>query len=110
MTDTFTWRAHSTASGGGKLNVARAKFGDGYEQAAAQGLNVDVQEWQVTVSGEREDMEVVRDFIVDHAGISFYWTPPLGVEGLYRCDEYSPSNVGRTYFTLSMTFRQVFEP
>jgi len=110
MTDTFTWRVHATASGGGTLNVAKVKFGDGYQQSAAQGLNVDSQEWEITISGNRVDLEVARDFIVDHAGVSFYWTPPMGVQGLYQCDDYKPVNIAGKYFTLSMKFYQVFAP
>lgn len=110
MTDSFDWRVHATASGGAKLNVAKAEFGDGYVQSAPQGLNVSKQQWQVTVSGPRADLEPIRDFIVDHAGIAFYWTPPLGEEGLYQCDDYSPSNLGGLYYTMSMTFYEVFAP
>lgn len=110
MTDTFTWQVHANASGGGDLSVAEAKFGDGYSQEVAQGLNVDVQKWNITVSGVRADMEPVRDFIVDHAGISFYWTPPLGVQGLYRCRDYKPNNVGGLYYTISCQFYQVYAP
>lgn len=110
MTDTFTWRVHASASGGGDLTVAEAKFGDGYSQEAPQGLNVDVQKWSITVSGFRPEMEAVRDFIVAHAGIAFYWTPPLGVEGLYRCRNYRPSDNGRGYYTVNCEFYQVFAP
>ncbi len=39
MTDTFTWPATSQSTGTTTAAVKRAKFGDGYAQAAADGLN-----------------------------------------------------------------------
>lgn len=111
MTDTFTWRVHSTAAGGGEFTTAKAQFGDGYSQEVALGINNEVQKWNVTVS---ERASVLRDealdFIRDHRGLSFLWTPPLGEEGYYRCKKYQASDQGGAYFTLNMEFEQVFEP
>lgn len=113
MTDTFTWRVHATASGGGDLNVAKAQFGDGYAQIAVIGLNPDRQKWDVTVSGFRDDLVgsgKPLDFIKEHAGQSFFWTPPLGEEGLYVCNAYRPQDQGGGYFTLALTFEETFAP
>lgn len=111
MSDTFIWRVHATASGGGKFVVSRAQFGDGYSQAVPRGINPHQQEWDVTVSDYTVGIKVVRDFLANHIGESFLWTPPMGTEGYYRCDEgYQPVYQGGGYWTLSMKFTEVFLP
>jgi phage-related protein len=107
--DTFSWRVHATASGSAEFVVATAQFGDGYSQRQAIGLNNRKEKWSATVSGWRNEMIPVRDFLRSKQGsIPFYWTPPLGDPGLYVCTRYTPQDQGSGYYTLSMEFEQVF--
>lgn len=111
MTDTFTWEVTSEASGGGEFVTSDAKFGDGYRQIAPLGINNDVQKWSVTFIGFDYEVEPVLAFIRDKAGAeSFFWTPPLGVEGYYVCKSYKPVNAGGKVFRLHMELEQVFFP
>lgn len=111
MTDTFTWKVHATASGGGDFMVAEAKLGDGYIQSVPLGLNPDVQKWSVTVSDYRAALLAgPLAFLRAHPGVAFYWTPPLGVQGKYRCKSYKPTNQGGGYWTLAMEFEQGYSP
>ncbi len=111
MTDTFTWKAHNTLSGGGEFMEAEAKLGDGYVQSVALGLNPDVQKWSITVSGFKTEVQAALDFIRAHAGSPFYWTPPLGVKGLYKCKTYKPdASEGAGYYKLNLEFEQSYSP
>lgn len=111
MTDTFIWRVHSTASGGGRFAVNKTQFGDGFSQVVPQGLNPHTQQWSITVSAYTADIKTIRDFLVDHIGESFFWKPPLGVTGYYRCDEgYDPVDQGGGYFTLNAKFYEAPPP
>lgn len=110
MTDTFTWQVHNTADGGGELAVTETPFGDGYKQQVVRGLNPDVQKWNVTISGYKADAAEVLQFIRDHVGVPFFWTPPLGVQGYYTCKRYKPRNVAGTYYTLDLEFEQAHAP
>jgi phage-related protein len=111
MTDTFNWRVHSTASGGGEIATSKSQFGDGYSQELPLGLNSETQRWTVTVSGYAALIDEVLAFIRAKQGAeSFYWTPPRGAQGYYRCKRYNTSDVGGAYFTLQMEFEQVFTP
>lgn len=112
MTDTFTWRVHATASGGGQFAVTKAQMGDGYSQVVAQGLNPHTQKWRITVSAFAEDIKVIRNFLVDHIGESFFWRAPLAdAVNYYRCDEgYEPVDQGGGYFTLNATFYEAPQP
>jgi phage-related protein len=111
MTDTFTWRVTAEASGGGQFTVSTSKFGDGYQQDTAIGLNNDVQKWTVTYVGYKTDARTVLDFIRAKMGsVAFFWTPPLGDQGYYKCKKYTPVNVGGLLYTLQFDFEQVFAP
>jgi phage-related protein len=110
MTELFDWRVHATASGGGDFTTNDCKFGDGYMQSTVAGLNNEVQKWNVTVEAYRAEMLAgPLAFIRARQGMSFFWTPPLGDQGYYRCKRYSgPTDQGGGLWTLNMEFEQVF--
>jgi phage-related protein len=111
MTDTFNWRVHSTASGSGEFTTAKAQFGDGYAQEVPLGLNNEVQKWTITVSDWSAELEAgPLAFLRAHAGMSFFWTPPAGVPGYYKCKRYQLADQGRGYLTLNAEFEQAFMP
>jgi len=41
---------------------------------------------------------------------SFYWTPPDGVQGLYRCATYQVTPAQANLRSLSAEFQQVYAP
>jgi len=111
MTDTFTWPVTSDVSGGGEFIVNSTKFGDGYEQSEPQGLNNDRQKWTVTFVGNVEECQEVIAFIRSKQGAeSFFWKPPLGVTGYYKCKSYKPTNQGGLLYTLALDFEQSYFP
>lgn len=110
MTDTFTWRVNMDSSGGGEFAMSTAKFGDGYVQEVPNGINNETQKWSVTVSGKKTLMQTVLAFIRTHKGQSFFWTPPLGVEGYYKCKRYNPVDRGGGWWELNMEFEQSYSP
>ena len=58
-TDTFTWCVRTGANEQISKSVYQAKFGDGYEQVAENGINSDQETWPLTCSGNLEDMRPV---------------------------------------------------
>lgn len=110
MTDKFTWHVLANISGGGDFTVVESKFGDGYAQNTVIGLNNEVQKWSATTTGFTSEIAAPLAFIRAHKGLSFLWTPPLGVEGYYTCKSYKPTNQGGSVWTLTMEFEQVFFP
>lgn len=109
MTDTFPYRTRPP-TGGGKFRLRQSKFGDGYSQDSLDGLNTDEQAWTAVTSGTASQMQAVLDWIRAHAGQSFYWTPPLGVQGVYKCKEYKHQELGGNYFVVTLEFEQGFLP
>ena len=111
MTERFTWRAEVESTGAGDLISTKVQFGEGISQRYTEGLNNEVQKWSVKVSGKQNYVAPILAFVRAHNGAAaFFWTPPLGVEGLYEVTKYTISDQGGAYFTLTLDFEQVFMP
>lgn len=111
-TETFTWKAAGpSVQGDVTLRVKAAQFGDGYKQAVGDGINNKVQSWPMRFVGTRERIAEIIDFIDRHGGYrSFYWTPPLGVQGRYRVPRYTPAVEAGGVYSFTATFEQAFAP
>lgn len=57
--------------------VKTSKFGDGYEQRVADGINNNLQKWQISFNNRSlDDVDVVYNFLKARGGVeSFDWTP-----------------------------------
>lgn len=77
MTDTFDFPCTVGTAGDTKLRIKRARFGDGYQQVAKDGLNARVSQWTIqTPPMPEDDAAEVTDFLDRNTGRPFYWTPP----------------------------------
>ena len=85
----------------------KAKFGDGYEQAAGDGINPKQSDWNLTFDGTRAEIEDVIAFLDAHGEWKrFEWTDPLGNEAVYRAGPYQATAYGGDRITVSVTFMQ----
>ena len=111
MTATFTFKPLVEPTGEGKFRTRKAQFGDGYAQVVADGLNNEVQTWPLSFAGKSKTVTPILGFLRAHAGsAAFYWTPPLGTQGLYRCARYSLTPHGNDTYTLECELQEVFAP
>lgn len=110
--DTFTWCVRTGASEQITKSVFQAKFGDGYEQIAENGINSDRETWPLNCSGYLEDMRPIRAFLKSHVTRSFWWTNPWGEKKLYRVksDSINPTFPNGGFCDIAFTFEQVFGP
>jgi phage-related protein len=109
---TFTYTPSFSADLSEAPTVRTVKFGDGYEQRLAYGLNTQPKTWQLQFSN-RDDTE--RDNILTFlrargATESFDWTDPNNYAGKWVCSEWQTSQVSCNFNNITATFRQVFEP
>lgn len=110
-TETFTWRPDEEPTGTVTFRTKSAKFGDGYEQVAQDGINNRSQSWPLTFTGQKSRIMEIAAFLDRHAGATpFFWTAPLSAQALYRCKTYQPKSLGGGVYTLSATFEQAFYP
>lgn len=109
--ETFTWSPRVNPRGQVTLRTLEAKFGDGYTQAAADGINNKIQSWLLEFVGNETRTAQIVDFLDRHGGYrSFLWTPPLGRQGQYRAVEYEPVALGGGMYSLTVTVQQYFGP
>ena len=57
--------------------VLVSKFGDGYEQRVADGINNNLQKWSLSFTKRSDaDIDAIYDFLDARGGVeSFFWTP-----------------------------------
>lgn len=110
--DTFTWRTQGTPEGSFLHRVRWAQFGDGYQQVAGDGINPERQSWPLTFQGTEPDMLPLLTFISQHTVKACLWTPPYGIQGLYRvtADSIKITPLGGNTLSISFTFEQAFQP
>jgi len=78
MPELFTWVPDRGTSTKSKPRVLRAKFGDGYEQRAPDGLNSNNKSWSlVFVNRPEAEGTAITAFLDDKLGAtSFLYSPP----------------------------------
>lgn len=107
----FNWRAEIGTSGSGEFNMFSSKFGDGYSQDIPNGINNEVQKWNVEVSGYEKDVQPVVDFIRSHKGQPFQWKAPMSASlGWFSCKRYSFDPDGGAWMKFRMEFEQAYAP
>lgn len=111
MTDTFAWVPMVDPTGTTTFDVLSAQFGDGYSQAVPNGLNNASDNWPVSFIGKAATIAPIEAFLRAHAGAtSFYWTPPGGSQGLFRCATFTKQAMENGIYMLTATMQQVFAP
>lgn len=95
--------------------ILRADFGDGYLQAAGDGINPYKETWDLSFSNRSlTDVNSIKNMLDNANGVSsFYWTPP-GETPLtpypkkWFCPEgYTFANAGADRYTISFSIERV---
>lgn len=108
---TFIWHPTNSADLTQEPKVQSAKFGDGYEQRSAFGLNTNPQIWALSFVFDNEDeYRQCRDFLKACNGVlAFDWTPPGETSALrFACKKWTPKVESGPVWTMSATFEQDF--
>lgn len=76
------------------------------------GINNKVGKWTISVTDVySEELAPIIAFLDAQAGYkAFYWTPPDGVQGLYRCASYTTTPAVANIRSLSAEFQETFQP
>ena len=109
MADTFTWFPTTGHSKAVEPRVSSAKFGDGYEQRVANGINNIADKWSLTFTASKDICDAIDLFLrTQGAASAFIWTNPDSETGKYICRSWNKSrDMGKV--TVSATFERVFE-
>lgn len=108
---TFTWTPDKGASKAVRTRVNAVRFGEGYEQRVAEGINSVWEEWTLRFTARtRAEIDAIDAFLTTQKGVvNFDWTTPQGVSKKFICKEWSPSYEHDYMCELSAVFEQRFE-
>ncbi len=102
-----------------KPRVLKVQFGDGYEQRIAEGINSLDETYAVSYSNRpKEEVDDIMAFLDNKKGVTAFTytipdsnnTPGLETSIKVVCDAYSATYVSDATYSLSATFRRVYEP
>lgn len=109
----FDWGESSKVTQVEEPRVQRAKFGDGYEQRSADGINTSAQVWDLLF--DQVDPAIAADllgFLRARNGVeAFDWTPRWATAPIrVKCEKWTRSGLEDGLSQISCQFIQVFEP
>ena len=109
--ETFTHKPTLSPELNRQPRVLSAKFGDGYAQEAADGINNNQETWSLVFNGIDDTTAAAIDaFLSARAGYDpFYWTPPGGTQKTYKCKVWKRTYIEPDINHVSATFNQVFD-
>ena len=108
----FTWTPDFGAAKELRPRITTTKFGDGYENRVAVGLNTNPQTWMLTFSNRTvAEIDEIDDFLEARGGSeSFDWTPPRADDAIkVKCEQWQRSLQSSAFDTLTANFEEVFE-
>ena len=91
----------------------KVQFGDGYEQRLLYGLNQNPKEWSLEFMVDSVDAATIETFLDARAAdsASFDWTPPDTTTSYkWVCEQWTKQSEGDSFYRISATFRQTYEP
>lgn len=109
----FDWNLDANPLTDQKPRVNNIKFGDGYEQRVAHGINNNPENWSISFTNREETEALEIDaFFKTHGGVTaFDWTPPGASEALkFKCQEWTKVKHNGNLYSLTAKFEQVFDP
>ncbi|MNJ19117.1 Phage minor tail protein [compost metagenome] len=107
---TFTWRATYDASKTATPTVKVIKFGDGYEQRQASGINRLPRKFSLTFKGKSKVIADIDAFLSARGAVeAFSYTHPGQAAGVFVCREWTRTDIAYGVSGLSATFDEVFE-
>lgn len=91
--------------------VLKAQFGDGYEQRAADMINVLPRSGTIKVDQTRPIITQLDNFLRSTQGSTAFWfTPPYDATGSFVADQgWTITEKGYDYAILEIPIREVFE-
>jgi phage-related protein len=106
----FTWRAGYDASKAVAPTVKVIKFGDGYEQRQASGINRLPRKLSLTFKNRTKVIAEIDEFLSARGAVeAFHYTHPGQSAGVFVCREWTRGDIAYGASSLSAAFEEVFE-
>ncbi|OCG21143.1 hypothetical protein A9G11_08370 [Gilliamella sp. wkB108] len=110
--DRFKWKIQSSPSGSEQVSTNESKFNDGYSQIWSSGINNSSETWELSFTGNSDEVAKLRQFLNNHIIKSFKWVNPWGEDKLYRVQNQSIKSefITNKLVKLNFTFIQAYSP
>jgi phage-related protein len=108
----FTWAVTKGTQLSMQPRVLEARFGDGYSQRTADGINTNPQIWSIVIDNrEKAEGDAIQTFLEARAGHeSFDWTPPDMAMAKFICKQWSRAYpIMEEVSSFNLIFEQIFE-
>ena len=106
----FYWSPDPGANLDTEFKLRVAKFGDGYQQRAPDGINNVDDKWSLTFTRTADVIDQIHQFLLGKKnGESFTFTPPRGTEVRVICSKFSRTFSDRSTNRLTLTLERVYE-
>lgn len=90
--------------------ILKVNFGDGYEQRAPDGINIEKSTYSVAFKNrEFDEIQVIEDYLNDNASLSFDFYIDEDIVKVV-CDSFSIQYPQESVYSLTAQFRRVYEP
>lgn len=108
---TFTFDAAYGSAVAQEPRVRRIAFGDGYEQRASFGINIQPRVWSLTFQArDASDSAAIIAFLQARRAVEhFDWQPPVGLAGKWISRSWNQTIVGNGISNIDTIFEEVFE-
>lgn len=106
---TFIWLASYGSKKRIQPRVLQARFGDGYSQRVADGINTQLRSWTVSFNDRsKTEADAIEAFLIARNGVeSFDWTDPDGRASKWLCSQWERDPTKGPYSTISCAFEEV---
>lgn len=106
----FTWLASYDDTKTVAPTVKVIKFGDGYEQRQASGINRKPRNFALKFTRSVAEIDSIESFLSARGAVeSFKYIHPGQPAGVFVCREWSRTDISYAVHGLSTTFEEVFE-
>jgi phage-related protein len=104
----FDYQPLNGAQVANKPKVLSSRFGDGYEQRVTDGINANLQSWNLNFVDFKTTIDTIEAFIASKGAVNaFTWTPSGFAEVKVICREWARNLNSKNVHGLSCTFEQV---
>lgn len=110
QTPYFNYLVDYSSKSSATPRVLLAKYGDGYEQRAGDGINNNPRSWPISITRDSHTIMGIEQLMDTWAGIqSFFWVTPRNTIARFVCRQYDTQYDDFNKSVFIGTFEQIFE-
>ena len=109
MANTFTYSPTIASQKSHEPRVNRVDFGNGYYQLVGDGINSNLEKWNLIFIVEDTEKQAIEDFFLNEGGYNYFnWTSDEAgaVQKQYICSSWNIQPMGASTYQISAIFEE----